>query len=78
MTLNLKGVFGSAPDDYVERFLPEVMARFARSNPRVELSVEPTVNLEEMIRRGTLDFSLVIDMIRSSAQKSPVLSHYCG
>lgn len=37
------------------------MARFARSNPRVELSVvcEPTVNLDEMIRRGTLDIALV-------------------
>ena len=35
------------PDDYADRFLPEIMARFSRSNPRVELSVicEPTVNL---------------------------------
>ena len=35
------------PDDYADRFLPEIMARFARSNPRVELSVicEPTLNL---------------------------------
>ena len=32
------------PDDYADRFLPEIMARFARSNPRVELTVicEPT------------------------------------
>ena len=49
------------PDDYADRFLPEVMARFVRSNPRVELSVvcEPTVNLDEMIRRGSLDIALV-------------------
>ncbi len=49
------------PDDYADRFLPEIMARFARSNPRVELSVvcQPTVNLDEMIRRGTLDIALV-------------------
>lgn len=49
------------PDDYADRFLPEIMARFSRSNPRVELSVvcEPTVNLDEMIRRGTLDIALV-------------------
>ncbi|PQA73598.1 LysR substrate-binding domain-containing protein [Brucella oryzae] len=49
------------PDDYADRFLPEIMARFVRSNPRVELSVvcEPTVNLDEMIRRGTLDIALV-------------------
>ena len=49
------------PDDYADRFLPEIMARFTRSNPRVELSVvcEPTVNLDEMIRKGTLDLALV-------------------
>ncbi len=49
------------PDDYADRFLPEIMARFARSNPRVELSVvcEPTVNLIEQVRRGTLDIALV-------------------
>lgn len=49
------------PDDYAERFLPEIMARFSRSNPRVELSVvcEPTVNLAEMVRRGQLDIALV-------------------
>ena len=42
------------PDDYADRFLPEIMGRFSRSNPRVELSVicEPTVNLVEHVRRG--------------------------
>ncbi|TWG61733.1 MULTISPECIES: LysR substrate-binding domain-containing protein [unclassified Aminobacter] len=49
------------PDDYADRFLPEIMARFARSNPRVELSVtcEPTINLQEQIRRGQLDIAIV-------------------
>lgn len=49
------------PDDYADRFLPEIMGRFARSNPRVELSVvcEPTANLTELIRRGQLDIALV-------------------
>ncbi len=49
------------PDDYADRFLPEIMARFARSNPRVELSVicEPTFNLVEHIKRGNLDLALV-------------------
>lgn len=49
------------PDDYADRFLPEIMARFSRSNPRVELSVlcEPTVNLADQIRRGNLDIALV-------------------
>jgi DNA-binding transcriptional LysR family regulator len=49
------------PDDYADRFLPEIMARFARSNPRVELSIicEPTVNLVEHINRGALDLALI-------------------
>ncbi len=49
------------PDDYAERFLPEIMARFSRSNPRVEMSVvcEPTVNLAELVRRGQLDIAVV-------------------
>ncbi len=49
------------PDDYADRFLPEIMARFARSNPRVEMSVicEPTANLVELLRRNQLDIALV-------------------
>ncbi|MBS9719468.1 LysR family transcriptional regulator [Tianweitania sp. BSSL-BM11] len=49
------------PDDYADRFLPEIMARFARSNPRVEMSVicEPTSNLVELLKRGQLDLALV-------------------
>ena len=49
------------PDDYADRFLPEIIARFSRSNPRVELSVicEPTVNLVEQVRRGALDIAIV-------------------
>ena len=49
------------PDDYADRFLPEIMARFARSNPRVEMSIicEPTVNLVEHLNRGALDLALV-------------------
>jgi len=59
------------PDDYADRFLPEIMARFARSNPRVELSVicEPTVNLLEHIKRGTLDIALIThDSDKGSAE----------
>jgi len=49
------------PDDYADRFLPEIMARFSRSNPRVELSVicEPTPGLREYIRNGSLDIAIV-------------------
>ena len=43
------------PDDYAERFLPEIIGRFMRSNPKVELTVlcEPTYNLIDEIRRKT-------------------------
>jgi DNA-binding transcriptional LysR family regulator len=49
------------PDDYADRFLPEIMARFARSNPRVELTVtcEPTPGLVEHLKRGNLDIAIV-------------------
>ena len=49
------------PDDYADRFLPEIVARFSRSNPRVELTVicEPTPGLAEHIKRGNLDLALV-------------------
>ena len=49
------------PDDYADRFLPEIIARFSRSNPRVELSVtcEPTVNLIDQVKRGQLDIAII-------------------
>src|SRR3954463_5892472 len=39
------------PDDYAECYLPEILARFSRSNPRAEITVtcEPTPNLFERI-----------------------------
>lgn len=49
------------PDDYADRFLPEIMARFTRSNPKVELTVlcEPTPALADHIQRGNLDLALI-------------------
>ena len=57
------------PDDYADRFLPEIMARFSRSNPRVELSVvcEPTPNLVDQLKRGHLDIAI----ITHNAEKGP-------
>src|SRR5882672_2232086 len=42
------------PDDYADRYLPEIMARFSRSHPEVELTVlcEPTARLVELIDVG--------------------------
>jgi DNA-binding transcriptional LysR family regulator len=49
------------PDDYADRYLPEIMARFSRSHPDVELTVqcEPTIELVELIDRGELDLAIV-------------------
>ncbi|MBO0661149.1 LysR substrate-binding domain-containing protein [Jiella sp. MQZ9-1] len=51
------------PDDYAERFLPEILARFSRSNPLVELQIacEPSANLADHIDKGRLDVALVAD-----------------
>ncbi|MEN3794632.1 LysR family transcriptional regulator [Fulvimarina sp. MAC3] len=51
------------PDDYAERFLPEILARFSRSNPLVELSIacEPSSNLADAVAKGRLDVALVSD-----------------
>jgi DNA-binding transcriptional LysR family regulator len=52
--------FGT-PDDYAEFFLPEVMARFAKTHPHVTVDVVcvPSLKLQEMIRNGELDMALV-------------------
>jgi len=49
------------PDDYADRYLPEIMARFSRSHPEVELTVlcEPTAQLVELIDVGDLDLAIV-------------------
>jgi DNA-binding transcriptional LysR family regulator len=52
--------FGT-PDDYAERFLPEILARFARTHPMVTVDVEclGSGELFERCRRGEMDLSLV-------------------
>ena len=49
------------PDDYADRYLPEIMARFSRAYPGVELSVicEPSVDLLECIDANELDLAIV-------------------
>jgi DNA-binding transcriptional LysR family regulator len=49
------------PDDYADRYLPEIMARFARTYPSVELTVlcEPTVSLLERIDGNEIDLAIV-------------------
>jgi DNA-binding transcriptional LysR family regulator len=61
------------PDDYADRFLPEILARFSRSNPLVEVSVvcEQSVELMRQARTGDVDLAIVthcgegqVDVIR--------------
>jgi DNA-binding transcriptional LysR family regulator len=49
------------PDDYADRFLPEILARFARSNPRVEVTVmcEQSTLLADRIRSADVDLAIV-------------------
>ena len=51
------------PDDYADRYLPEIMARFSRAYPGVELTVvcEPSCDLAERIQRDELDLAIVTD-----------------
>lgn len=49
------------PDDYADRFLPEILARFSRSNPKAEVSVvcAPTPNLAKDLEDGELDVAII-------------------
>ena len=49
------------PDDYADRYLPEILARFAHSNPKAEVTVacEPTPALVARIAAGELDLAVV-------------------
>ena len=49
------------PDDYADRYLPEIMARFSRAYPSVELTVicEPSVDLLERIDVNELDLAII-------------------
>ena len=49
------------PDDYADRYLPEIMARYSRAYPGVELTVicEPSADLLERIDLNELDLAIV-------------------
>ncbi len=49
------------PDDYADRLLPEVLARFSRTHPHVEVKVEcmGSHTLAGKVQRGELDLSIV-------------------
>lgn len=49
------------PDDYVDRFLPDILARFAKAYPRVQVEVlcEPSVHLRELLANRGIDLALI-------------------
>lgn len=49
------------PDDYADRFLPEIMARFSRSNPRAEIAVTcaPSPLLVQDLKANQLDIAIL-------------------
>lgn len=52
--------FGT-PDDYAERFLPEILARFARTHPLITVDVDciGSGELFSRVKRGEMDLALV-------------------
>jgi len=65
--LSRKGLRGAArlgiPDDYAESFLAEILTRFYRWHPLVEVSVvcEGSVDLAAQVSAGALELALVTD-----------------
>jgi DNA-binding transcriptional LysR family regulator len=59
------------PDDYADRYLPEIMARFSRAYPGVELTVQcqPSVDLVEQIDTNELDLAIITDCGSSRASE---------
>jgi DNA-binding transcriptional LysR family regulator len=49
------------PDDYADRYMPDIIARFAKTNPNVELGIicEPSEDLVAKLERSELDIALV-------------------
>jgi DNA-binding transcriptional LysR family regulator len=60
------------PDDYADRYLPEIMARFSRAYPGVELTVicEPSTDLLERIDGNEIDLAIVTNCENKRASET--------
>jgi DNA-binding transcriptional LysR family regulator len=58
------------PDDYAPRLLPEILARFSRTHPRVQVQVfcEPSSKLIPKLKQGDVDLILVTTLDNSPNQ----------
>lgn len=63
------------PDDYAGRFLPEILARFSRSNPKAEVSVvcAPTANLIDLVVANELDVAIITHVEKPGGQRDEVI-----
>ncbi len=63
------------PDDYVDRFLPEILARFARAFPRVQVEVicETSANLRPMLTEARIDLAVITASCTLSGDSGEVL-----
>lgn len=65
------------PDDYADRYLPEILIRFTRSHPKVEVNVvcEPTPMLIERVHGGDLDLAIVSKPLGNPKIEAEVVRH---
>lgn len=56
------------PDDYAERYLPQILARFTASNPGIEVMVicEPTPHLVANLRACEIDMAIITHSQKNS------------
>jgi DNA-binding transcriptional LysR family regulator len=49
------------PDDYAERYLPQILARFTATNPGIEVAVicEPTASLVQCLAQCDIDMAII-------------------
>ena len=78
--------FGT-PDDYAERFLPEILARFSRTHPLVQVDVEclGSTALYEKTMAGDIDLAMItcfdnperVEVIRREPLVWAASGHHC-
>ncbi|MGE3831710.1 MAG: LysR substrate-binding domain-containing protein [Parvibaculaceae bacterium] len=62
--------FGT-PDDYADRFLPEILARFSRTHPLVTVDVDciMSIYLYDRVKNGEIDVALVTESCNIAADE---------
>lgn len=63
------------PDDYADKFLPRILARFAEDNPLVDVTVicEPSPDLVDRIKRHELDLAIITHVETKDSSQAEVI-----